>query len=906
MDLTPEQEKVVEIAAGRHLVLAPPGSGKTEMLSRRILRAVRHGVSAKGMLCATFTNRAAFEMRDRVSAEAEGLELPDVGNLHHFCEWFLREVGVIHAGTHVIDEVEQREFAREVVGVLRTELRSGVPPNLKKTHGVTVLAHVPDRTAERVTKMREDFETYIAFCEKNEIDPAGDVVACIAYVHCRRIGIPRRLTPPRPAHVGLLLAIGVLWPLEKAYQGLKRRFLALDFDDLLNETYLRLMRRPLAEERRFQWVQIDEVQDLNPLQWAIIRELTASDAVSVYFGDLEQAIFSFLGASLRRLMEETADCERHYFRTNFRATPRLLELLMRYSLDRLGSERTFLSAPVDVGRKNGLVRFRNCEGDDRDVVLKEVDGLLRTDGVKDVALLVRSNRTADLLAEAVKDLGWRTVKVSGFELGHFRPMRDFMAFVDLFAGCPSRIAWIALVRRFGEGISDATQARYFVRGMFASGWNPLLLFADVSPIPILPLFGSRGSRWAGGHRRVLVSLRRELKPLYDRVREKVVGRFSFRELFELFAEKVFDGRRRYGVRELLPRTDARSWGDCRISYAECCRMARERIEKFLRYTDHVYGKDERAFAEILRAEWRVMRRLKEADLLVGDERIVVSTVHKAKGRQFDAVVVPEVETFDKEEEARRVLYVAMSRARRHLVLLGKSEGSSLSRYAECFQSEYEGYYLRKARGDNLSEDWLFQWEELAELDARRKYDRNRVRNGLASEWSPVARMAVKVVRHMEDGARRREVLLGLLGRRRLYDVVVDVLREIRVFDDEACRTIRTDCVRGLGLKDWLVTLDYFRAGMEVGRMELFRPCVEAGLYAFHAEVRLLAAEILDESCATAWCTQVYGTSSDFERLGHVFAPCHEAMIRELLQIPHLPSEYESSLRQVILMRSARL
>ena len=113
MQLTEEQAEVVALASGRHLVLAPPGSGKTEMLSRRIFSAIRRGVDPNRMLCATFTNRAAFEMRERVAREADNLRLPDVGNIHHFCHSFLVSVGRMHSGKHVIDEVQQSEFVHE-------------------------------------------------------------------------------------------------------------------------------------------------------------------------------------------------------------------------------------------------------------------------------------------------------------------------------------------------------------------------------------------------------------------------------------------------------------------------------------------------------------------------------------------------------------------------------------------------------------------------------------------------------------------------------------------------------------------------------------------------------------------------------------------------------------------------
>ena len=107
MELTSEQSAVMDLATGRHLVLAPPGSGKTEMLSQRIIRALRLMVPPDRMLCATFTNRAAFEMRDRVSAAAGDLTLPDVGNLHHFCHRFLISVGKLQPGKHILDELRR-------------------------------------------------------------------------------------------------------------------------------------------------------------------------------------------------------------------------------------------------------------------------------------------------------------------------------------------------------------------------------------------------------------------------------------------------------------------------------------------------------------------------------------------------------------------------------------------------------------------------------------------------------------------------------------------------------------------------------------------------------------------------------------------------------------------------------
>ena len=208
MTLTSEQLSVVNLVSGRHLVLAPPGSGKTEMLSQRIIRALGSGVDPAKMLCATFTNRAAFEMRDRVAGAAgQDCKLPDVGNLHHFCHRFLLAVHRLHPGKHVLDESQQLDFIREVTDVLREE------PN-------------------------EIVEEYFADCEEDDRSPYPDILSAVLISHQWRLGIPPCYLRQVPPQVHELVECGVIAALERAYSGLKRKFQSVDFDDLVNETFL--------------------------------------------------------------------------------------------------------------------------------------------------------------------------------------------------------------------------------------------------------------------------------------------------------------------------------------------------------------------------------------------------------------------------------------------------------------------------------------------------------------------------------------------------------------------------------------------------------------------------------------------------------------------------------------------
>ena len=103
MVLTKQQQAIVDINEGQHLVLAPPGTGKTELLVQRLAKAIQNGVDQQTMICLTFTNRAAKNMLDRVESEV-GQHDVFIGNIHSFCNTFLREHNVIANDTSLLDQ----------------------------------------------------------------------------------------------------------------------------------------------------------------------------------------------------------------------------------------------------------------------------------------------------------------------------------------------------------------------------------------------------------------------------------------------------------------------------------------------------------------------------------------------------------------------------------------------------------------------------------------------------------------------------------------------------------------------------------------------------------------------------------------------------------------------------------
>ena len=299
-------------------------------------------------------------------------------------------------------------------------------------------------------------------------------------------------------------------------------------------------------------------------------------------------------------------------------------------------------------------------------------------------------------------------------------------------------------------------------------------------------------------------------------------------------------------------------------------------------------------------------------MLVGDEKIVISTVHKAKGRQFDAVIVPGVDEMSSggmgtdREEALRLLYVAMSRAKRHLALMYCGPGGCVQNLAECFRTDYTGYYLRRARGDGLSCDWLRQWEELATANGEGRCPMELVEPALVSKPGAVVRMALKTLRHhpSPDEARRRwlEFLKGDFA-----ETAIGCLRVARVYDSEAIGCVRQTALASRKECDHRAALEYYKSGLQIApeRQTELRAAIGDFVYHRSGTLRLDAATFLAAEGITRWNGVIRGASTDFVRLESAADAEHEETIRTILAKKDLPDEYERRLRAILFARARR-
>lgn len=475
----PCQQEVIEARGGWHLVLAPPGCGKTQILTERIRRAHSEGVAYADMLCLTFTNRAARGMSERLAStiDDEGAKEVYVGNLHRFCSRFLFENNLVTADTSIIDDddavsilarftgddemavaadYKQRRGYMEVVqvGALMYQIAHGHPRGLR--------LHPNCLQADDVRALR-------LLCEMQKVELTPAAMLDI-YAHTDAY---RTLAGGSSADFGEKTVVGrTLRKLSLAwdYEQYKAKNHLLDFEDLLLMVYDALADTgpDAAAFKRYPWIQVDEVQDLNPLQIALVELLATDPADTVMLlGDEQQAIFSFMGAKLSTLEQLKERCRGrvHHLDVNHRSRQYLLNVFNTYAEEVLHIDPDLLpKADNDQQAAAGDLTMLQSETMASELadVARRVKQLLEASPTDTTAVVVSSNSDADDVATALREAGIPHFKVSGSDLFAQPGMKLLLAHLNVLARPNDFLSWARLLSGL-HVFEQSFAARNFVR-----------------------------------------------------------------------------------------------------------------------------------------------------------------------------------------------------------------------------------------------------------------------------------------------------------------------------------------------------------------------------------------------------------------------------------------------------------
>lgn len=424
---------------GYYMVLAPPGCGKTDILAERIAVARENGTDFADMLCLTYTNRASRGMRQRIT-ERIGLESSElfVGNIHRLCSKYIFSNKLVAENTSIIDEEDMADlFCSYDLKFFR--LRNGLG-NLNKA----------------AVKYVSDLSSYIRQCRLEH--PESVRFAQDGFTKwfslAKRYDFNFELLPSEY----LALKYALMYNEYKEARGI------MDFADILIYAYDHLVKDD--SHHRYPWIQVDEVQDLNGLQLAIIDQLTAPNGTVMYLGDEQQAIFSFMGAklSLLSLLKKRCAGNLLYLGNNYRAPQYLLDVCNDFAKAELKVDPELLPNSLDKTSKERLdlilTESMNID-DEHGRILNMVKYYLGLDSNGRLAILVTKNDEADKISETLTRNGISNFKISGVDMFKSKSYKTLVSIYSVLVNDFNFIAWARLIHGI-KAVNTLVEARNLV------------------------------------------------------------------------------------------------------------------------------------------------------------------------------------------------------------------------------------------------------------------------------------------------------------------------------------------------------------------------------------------------------------------------------------------------------------
>ena len=506
---TPDQsqQEIINISQGHHLVLAPPGCGKTQILSERIRIAhSEHGVPYSDMLCLTFTNRAARGMAERISQTISDSDISDlfVGNIHRYCIRILTNHELVPSNTSIIDD----DDALSILSRLSNQEEELVIADFKKTHDLFDCIHFSQMMHQINKQHPKDIRLHPECLNKDDLNAMRMV--CTAYkkeftaemmndmyehadfylsdINDMQTGTYANYAAYRQQVRNTLTKLS----LAHQYEAYKREHNLMDFNDVLLRAYDAISeakasnepeKRAFLEAVQRPWIQVDEVQDLNPLQMAII-DLISKNGCILYLGDEQQAIFSFMGAKLSTLEMLRKRCANaiHHLAQNHRSPRYLLDIYNRYAEKVLGIDPAFLPQPTNNDQAEDATRFIYAGTTDEEIVkiAQQAGQWLHTNPDETTAIVTLSNADAEEISHQLTLLSLPHFKISGTDLFSTPDMKLLLAHFSAVMSDTNLIAWSRIMQG-AKCIHTAYEARDIVHQLIASGISPSELMTVGSP-----------------------------------------------------------------------------------------------------------------------------------------------------------------------------------------------------------------------------------------------------------------------------------------------------------------------------------------------------------------------------------------------------------------------------------------
>jgi DNA helicase-2/ATP-dependent DNA helicase PcrA len=601
--LNSQQQQAVMAGLGPVLVMAGPGSGKTRVLTLRIAYLIgKMGVRPFNILAVTFTNKAAQEMENRVinllGESARGVTL---GTFHATCARILRreaEYLPFNPNFVIFDEDDQIGLVKQAINDLNL--------NDKQYRPLAILNSISNAKNELILPDEYPLQTY-----RDEI--------------VKRVYI--------------------------SYQQMLLTNNALDFDDLLLYTAFLLEDNPLIRERyarRYEHVLVDEFQDTNLAQYALLKKISSYHNNIFAVGDADQSIYRWRGADYRNVLrfeQDFPDAQIILLEQNYRSTQQILDVAM--AIIDPNPNRT--PKQLFTERSEGMKVILYETYDDRQEASFIVDTIAGLVGRKQiqpggVSVMYRTNAQSRLLEESFLHAGLPYKLVGAQRFYGRREVKDIIAYMRLVHNPNDELSLIRIINVPPRSIGDKTIQLLRTNAQKA-GFTPgdLLLHLAHNPELFKSLFPNRAFS-------ILV---------------------SFGEMLTRWISIAIEHSSLYIMDRIIDETDYHAFID------EGTDEGNERWENVMELRRLAAEYQDRTLSDFLEN----IALVSDQDTIESNSNVpTLLTLHAAKGLEFPVVfiiglnegILPHSRSFDDFEamqEERRLLYVGITRAKDKLYLI---------------------------------------------------------------------------------------------------------------------------------------------------------------------------------------------------------------------------------------------
>src|SRR5689334_14934719 len=650
--LNEQQREAVLATEGPLLILAGAGSGKTRVIAHRIAYLISDkNVPYWNILAVTFTNKAAEEMRTRVQRllhDRERSTLPLVSTFHSLCVRILRQD---------IEKLNDKYTRRFTIYDQDDSIR--VIKQCIKELGFDEKYLAPRATQSTISSAKNRGEDPTSFAARAE------------YVDERRANMAK---------------------IYQMYEDRLHSNNALDFDDLLIKAVRLLRDVPEVREKynnKFRYILVDEYQDTNSLQFALISLITQKSQNIAVVGDEDQSIYKWRGADISNIL----NFEKHFPKTktirleqNYRSTQTILDVagaVVKNNLERKG--KTLWTSNPRGGRV-GYYQAFDAEAEARWVAQKIVEHRREERDIR-AAVLYRTNSQSRVFEEAMRRTGLQYNIIGGFSFYERMEVRDIIAYLKLALNPNDSIALGRVINSPPRGIGKTTIDELERRSKdYEMSW-----WETISNMIEQP--GSLGPRAISALKsfRNIINKLAQLAETPDESSKEPVSDVVRAAIIETGYEMSLRGERTDEAEGRLE--NLQELVNAAVDYDD------QGIEGLREFIDH-------------------SALVSDQDEYKRDAAVTLMTVHSAKGLEFPLVFVVGLEeglfphsraATDRAEleEERRLAYVAMTRAERYLYVAHAMKrrvyGEELASEPSTFLNEMPTEMLEDL---SLGKSWL--------------------------------------------------------------------------------------------------------------------------------------------------------------------------------------------------------